>query len=631
MILGTPTRPSSTAAILHRAWPLICLIAGVALSSSHPSTCHWLGVSLIALAALGLGARWPLRGQGLSPASRPTDGDALWHAWQQGCEDAVMVLAQRSDPMGRFMGYEVVSANARAQALFQPAGSVAGQPLTDVLPAGLPESFHERLSSAWRSGCTQVDEHALMGRAGAPARWYSHQMIPLADRLILVSRDTSEAHQTLAALREQEAFYRSLVDSLPMAVFARSARPHNAGEYVVWNRMTAEIMNLPAEQALGQHPHDILSPDMARRSVAIDEDIARTPRVAQFPSLAYQTPTGERLVDLTKAPIYGVDGQLDHILSIAVDITSQRQAADQLRLASRVIEETGDAIVVSDALDRVVMVNPAFLRMSGLDSEDIVGRDAELLGLAPLREAYLPGLAARLALGERWTGESPLAGPDGRLLETWLSISALRNEAQQVTQHIRVFSDISTLKAQQRELSELARRDSLTGLPNRRVFGERLRQAMSRAQRHPQTLAVMYVDLDGFKAINDRLGHAAGDRLLNEVARRLEASVRTTDCVCRLSGDEFTVILENAGHPEEVTLIAQRILARLAQPCQLGADTVFARASIGAAVCQPGDDMDALCQRADAAMYGAKHAGKGRFVLAWPGDATAPLPQTGTC
>ena len=176
-------------------------------------------------------------------------------------------------------------------------------------------------------------------------------------------------------------------------------------------------------------------------------------------------------------------------------------------------------------------------------------------------------------------------------------------------------NDISRLKAQQRELAEQARRDSLTGLPNRREFSDRMRLAMARARRQPHTLALMYVDLDGFKAINDQLGHAAGDRLLIEVARRMEDCVRTTDCVCRLSGDEFTVILEGAGHPDEVTRIANRIIERLAQPCQIDAHTVQARASLGAAMWTEDEDMDALCQRADTAMYAAKHAGKGRFVL----------------
>ncbi|WP_290903996.1 diguanylate cyclase [Aquabacterium sp.] len=618
MRMGTPTRPLSAPASpprLRLAIPLIGLIAGLALTSSHHPAWQWVGVSLSLCAAW---AGWRAR-----PATRGSAGgldDAVWQAWLEGSQDAVMVLTPRHDPLGRFMGHMVAQANAPAQALFLPDGlALVGQRLQDVLPAGMPESFHERLHMAWEGRQPQVDEHALhpghaLGQGEAP-RWLSHQMIPLPGGVALISRDTSAAHHAIEALHEQESFYRCLVDHLPMAVFARSARAHNAGRYVVWNREAAEVMQLSAEQVLGKRPEDILPPEMVERGRALDQALAQQPRVHHFPNLIYQTPQGPRVVDLIKAPIYGVDGQLDHILSIAQDVTVQRQAADQLRLASRVIDETGDAVMVTDAMDRVVMVNPAFLRMSGLRHHEVIGHDAELLGLAPLRETHLIGVQETLRGGPRWAGESPLVGPDGLLLETWLSVSVLRNEAQQVTQHIRVFNDISRLKAQQRELTEQARRDSLTGLPNRREFSDRLRLAMARARRQPQTLALMYVDLDGFKAINDQLGHAAGDRLLVEVARRMEDCVRTTDCVCRLSGDEFTVILEGAGHPDEVTRIANRIIERLAQPCQIDAHTVQARASLGAALWARDEDLDALCQRADTAMYAAKHAGKGRFVL----------------
>lgn len=617
MRMGMPTRPPSATSPLSGLGSLICLIAGVALTSSHEPVLPWLGASLAAVAGWAI---WRQRHRLSQALHTATSTDEVWQTWLSGSQDAVMVLERRHDALGQFMGHVVIQANARAQALFLPGGPpLVHQLLPDVLPPGLHPSFHQRLQAAWDSGQPQVDEHVLHPQAADPAptvRWLNHQMIPLPNGVVLVSRDTSEVHHSIKAMREQETFYRSLVDSLPMAVFARSTRAHNAGRYVVWNRQAADIMQLGADEVLGRRPEEVLPAHLIERGLALDQAVVDDPRVHQFNNLVYQTPTGERLVDLIKAPVHGVDGQIDHILSIALDVTAQRHAAEQLRLASRVIDETGDAVVVSDAQDRVVMVNPAFLRMSGLHRHEVVGHDAERLGLAPLRESHLAGIQETLDGGPRWSGESPLVGPGGRLLETWLSVIMLRNGSQDVTQHIRVFSDISTLKAQQRELADQARRDSLTGLPNRRVFGERLRQAAARARRQPQTLAVMYVDLDGFKTINDQLGHAAGDRLLIEVANRLEACVRTTDCVCRLSGDEFTIILEGAGHPDEVHRIAQRILDRLAQPCHIGSDTVHPQASLGAALLVRNEDPDALCHRADAAMYAAKHAGKGRFVLA---------------
>lgn len=284
-------------------------------------------------------------------------------------------------------------------------------------------------------------------------------------------------------------------------------------------------------------------------------------------------------------------------------------------LSSQVLQACGDAVVVSDGLDRIVMVNPAFLTMTGLSPSEVVGHSAELLGMAPLRDSHLNGVRNALQAALRWSGESTQTCADGQQIDTCLTVTALRNEAGQITQHIRTFNDITALKQQQRVLAEQARHDSLTGLPNRRAFTERLQQAMSRARRQPQTLAVLYVDLDGFKSVNDRHGHAVGDQLLVEVGRRLDACVRLTDCVCRLSGDEFTVILEGAGHPDEVQRIGNRILERLSAPHLLDGQRVVVTPSIGGTLFILGDNANTLCQRADATMYEAKRAGKARFVL----------------
>ena len=622
MSMGTPTSPFHPA---HRASGLVslaCLAAGLALTSSHVLPVQLAGLCLAGASGwMNWRAHTRMR-RALELAHR---NESIWQACLLGSQDSVMVLERRNDLMGRFMGYTVVQANQQAHRLFRIDGlPLEGQLLKDVLPEGEHLSFHQRVRLAAETGQPQLDEQASPAPAGERRqRWLHHQIIPLPTGMALISRDTTDVHESIQAVREQETFYRSAVDSLPMAVYARSARAHNQGRYIVWNRQASEIMQLSAEQVLGKSAAEVMPSEIARRGDEHDQLVVADPRTHFFPGLVFNTPFGERLIDLIKTPVYGVDGQLDHILSIATDVTESRRAADQLKLASRVMAETADAVVVSDALDRVVMVNPAFLKMMGLSEADVIGRHAELLGLTPLREAHLPGIEAALQQGQRWSGECALVGSEGRSLETWLAVTTLRGDDQRLSQHIRVLTDISVLKAQQRELAEQARRDSLTGLPNRRVFGERLRQAMARARRQPQTLAVMYVDLDGFKAVNDRLGHAAGDKLLVEVAARLEAAVRNTDCVCRLAGDEFTIILEGAGHPVEVRRIAARILDRLSQPCQIGADTVWPAASLGAALFEAQDTPETLCQRADAAMYASKHAGKGCFML--HGDDVASL------
>ncbi len=272
-------------------------------------------------------------------------------------------------------------------------------------------------------------------------------------------------------------------------------------------------------------------------------------------------------------------------------------------------------MVISDALDRVVLVNPAYIKLCGVQAQDLLGKSAELLGMAPLRAAHLHGIDAALKDGGCWSGESSLRDVDNKKHELWLVVSTLRDDANRITHHIRMYQNIEPLKAQLRLMAEQARMDSLTGLPNRRAFSEQLFQSMSRTRRYPKTLALMSVDLDGFKAVNDTHGHDVGDQLLQHVAKRLSACVRTTDVVCRLGGDEFMVILEGAGMPHEVERIGQRILTCLSEAYTLAGHHIKATPSIGVVIHRTDESELDLLRRADTTMYAAKHAGKSRMVM----------------
>lgn len=616
-VMGAPTIIRQAACTAQGLLAGCAIGAGFVLSSSDRPLFQLLGATCLGLSIWHVWRERRRLDQQLHTGRLAED---RWSALVAGTQDAVLVLRHRVDLFGRFMGFEIADANACAHTVYGGGGApLQGRLVFDVLPGSWPPSFQERLDQCWQTGLRQEDEHAWTtlraDEAEPQTRWLHHQFIRLPDGVAIVSRDTTAMRHSLQAQHEQEVFYRTLVDSLPMAAFARSMRPHNRGRYVVWNQAAARIMQQPTEAVLGKLPTDVLPREVAERAEAQDVEVARQGCPVVHDNLTYTTPDGDRLVNVIKTPVYGADGALDHILTIATDVTEQRQAADELRLASRVIEEAGEAIVITDALDRVVRVNPAFLHLSGLTPSEALGHPAELLGMPPLRESHLPGIRQALHGAERWTGESQQVRADGRTLDIWLSVSTLRNVHNGITQHIRVFSDISVLKAQQRELAEQARHDVLTGLPNRRAFSERLRQAMARARRRPETLAVLFIDLDGFKAVNDALGHAAGDRLLQEVALRLQQCVRTTDCVCRLAGDEFTVILEGAGHPGEIHRIGQRIIDRVSADVTLLGQAVRVTPSIGAALLQADEDEETLCARADAAMYDAKRNGKARLVM----------------
>ncbi|MDO9237633.1 MAG: diguanylate cyclase [Aquabacterium sp.] len=612
MIMGPPTlnrSPSVSAPLLS------AVILGVGLALSYPQDPSVRLPGLILTGAAGLWL-WLQNRKLRGDAARMSDAQSLWDALMLGGQDAITVLTSHNDRTDRTPSYEITHANIQAHALFgQTSGALIGRSLLDLLPETLYAHLHQQLREAAQTRQPQVTEHALPHSDAHTALWLHHQIIPLPHGFALISRDTTQARRSIEAVREKEAFYCTLIDCLPMAVFARSTRPSTAGEYVLWNKAAEQVMQLPAQIILGQKANQSLPPEVTKQGDEQDLCVLREPGIHRFPNLIYRTLGGDRVVDLIKVPVYGVDGEVDHILSIANDVTDQKTAAEQLKLASRVIEETGDAVVVSDAVDRIVMVNPAFLNLTGMSPSEVVGRSAELLGMSPLRESHLVGVNHALGMGRRWSGESTQVCQDGRSLDIWLSVSTLRNGLEKITQHIRVFSDISVLKTQQRELIEQASHDSLTGLPNRRAFGERLAQAMARSRRNQQELAVLFVDLDGFKAVNDRYGHAAGDAVLTEVAKRLLHCVRLTDCVCRLGGDEFTVILEGVGPEPELVRICQRILDSVSKPHVFEQEQVIVSPSIGAAMYDTGETPEALCHRADESMYAAKHAGKAGFVL----------------
>ncbi len=622
--MGTPTlHPRLRAAT---EWlSLSSLALGVVLSSSVNFTLHCLGLAAVAAGAL---IAW-FSHLGMRKELAQAEADAMtWRCWQAVSDDAVLVL---DAPAGGWAGWSpqasdvsgplLSTLNATAEAWSLPT---APRPaiLASLWPREAVAPLLDTIATLVHSQDAPDHSPSLSCEVSMPShdkgqtRWWQHRVMRCGDRVIVQTRDISEAKSAIKALHEREAFYRTLVDSLPMGVIARSTQPHTAGQYIVWNKRASEVLRVQPEHILGTKGEHLLPEAWIDLANQQDLKVLREPGMHHFSGLSFPTPKGERIVDLIKTPVYDADGDVDHILVIAQDVTAQRQAAEQLKLASRVVEETGDAVVVSDAVDRVVMVNPAFLRLTGIQPAEAIGQNAELLGLPPLRESHLPGVIGALKQGERWSGESSQTCQDGRQLDTWLSVSTVRNAGQAVTQHIRVFSDISVLKAHQRELAEQARNDSLTGLPNRRAFGEQLNQAMARARRGTRALAVLFIDLDGFKAVNDQHGHAAGDELLIGVARRLQDCVRLTDTVCRLAGDEFTVILEGAGLPDEVAIVCGRILERLRLPHQINGHALVAGPSIGAASFEAGDTADTLCDRADSAMYTAKKAGKSRYVLA---------------
>ncbi len=289
----------------------------------------------------------------------------------------------------------------------------------------------------------------------------------------------------------------------------------------------------------------------------------------------------------------------------------------QQALLARALEGAANAIFVADRDGRIVWVNAAFCRQSGYASEEVIGRTPRLLKSGMQGPEFYRGLWESILSGRPWQGELVERGRDGSLYTVSQVISPLLDARSRVTHFMAIQHDISASVRERDEIRQLAYHDSLTGLPNRALFLQLLGQAIGSADSERRRLAVLFLDLDYFKKVNDALGHAAGDRLLVAVADRLRAAVRKTDTVARMSGDEFTILLPNLDGTGVARALAKKLAASIAQPFALGEQKIETSVSIGIGLYPDnGNTAETLLARADAAMYQAKTNGRGSFCFA---------------
>ncbi len=296
-------------------------------------------------------------------------------------------------------------------------------------------------------------------------------------------------------------------------------------------------------------------------------------------------------------------------------MSAQLQATyGELQQAATFFENTAEAIMITDADNVIVGVNPAFCRITGYDEREVLGRDPGMLSSGRHDEAFYRHMKESLEHEGRWQGEIWNRRKDGEIYAEWLSIVAIKDDAGELAQYMSLFSDITKRKQDEERIWRQANYDTLTGLPNRTLFMDRLDQSLHRAHRERCRFALMFIDLDRFKWVNDTLGHGAGDALLQEASARLRDSVRESDTVARLGGDEFTVILPKIRRDQDAELIAEKILDQLQQPFLLEGREVFISGSVGITL-YPDDagDIETLVRNADAAMYRAKEAGRNAF------------------
>lgn len=303
----------------------------------------------------------------------------------------------------------------------------------------------------------------------------------------------------------------------------------------------------------------------------------------------------------------------------AVDITQRKLQEEEQKLSVLVFQNIGEGTIVTDADNHIVAINPAFTRMTGYTAEEVVGRNPSILNSRRHNEEHFHKMWQSLNATGHWQGEIWDRRKDGGLIAFWVTISTIYGDDQQPHRRVALYSDITKKKQSEETIWRQANFDPLTRLPNRRMFREQLDQELKKTLRSGTSLAVLFIDLDRFKEVNDSLGHHVGDELLVEAANRILSCVRETDMVARLGGDEFTVILNSLPSDAHIERVAQAIITRLREPFQLGEELAYISASVGITL-YPDDATAAhgLLKNADQAMYAAKNQGRNRFSYFTP-------------
>lgn len=311
---------------------------------------------------------------------------------------------------------------------------------------------------------------------------------------------------------------------------------------------------------------------------------------------------------------YAGDGTPLRIIGTSQDVTSQQEMISQMQLLASAVQYSGEAILITDAENRIITVNPAFTRLTGYEMAEAVGRNPSFLSAGRTTQEEYAQLWAGLNERGFWQGEIWDRRKDGAVYPKWMSISVIRDEEGAIQYHVAHFTDITSERAAEERLHHIAHHDVLTGLFNRFSLKGHLDQALAAARRDGTRVALMFIDLDRFKVINDTLGHHVGDEMLIEVARRLQETVRESDVVARLGGDEFVIMLTGIEHGTAVALVAEKLVLSIGCSYQIGGFDLYTSPSIGIAIFPTdGQDGQTLMKNADAAMYHAKMAGRNNF------------------
>ena len=468
---------------------------------------------------------------------------------------------------------------------------------------------------AGESGTLEFEALGLTGER----LWLDTHAVPLRDRtgniiaLLGLTRDITRRKQLENDLRENEQKLNNILNNLDAYVYLKDTQ----GRYLYANRMLCDLWESAPDEIIGNGDDSFFD----AKSTAIirlnDYRVLQGGEILKIEETSALLKTGNTATYFsTKLPLRNEQGEIYALVGISTDITERKQAEESLKLAARVFGEAHEGILITDEKAIIIDVNPTFSEITGYSREEVIGKNPSILKSDRHTPEFYLEMWNCLKLTRHWQGEVWNRKQNGELYAELLTISALCDEQGCVLHYVGLFSDITQSKQQVQMLELLAHYDPLTHLPNRAMFADRLLQGIARNKRDKTLLAICFLDLDGFKPVNDKFGHKAGDQVLIEVAERIKNSVREGDSVSRHGGDEFALLLVDIHSVEQCEQTIQRIHQAIAKPYLIEGQAVNISASSGITLYPLDDaDPDTLLRHADQAMYKAKLAGKNRYCL----------------
>lgn len=439
-----------------------------------------------------------------------------------------------------------------------------------------------------------------------------------AERMHRLWQDTlDQLSQTRSQLKEQnqelaarEVEFRTLAEHAPINI----ARFDREGRFVYLNIRMADSFDASVSDLLGHRVAELPHFD---RYEGFERLLQRTMETGEEIVIEAEVPgkNGPEYHLVHMVAECNEEGEVTGLLTMGQDISQRKKMEEDLRLAASVFDAAREGIVITDADGIIINTNPSFSRITGYSLEEVQGKKTSLLASGQQSREFYEQMWSMLIDEGYWDGELINRRKSGEIYNEHLSIAAIHDDRRRVVRYVGVFSDTTLIKQQEQQLEYSAHHDALTGLPNRLLLSDRIQQSLALARRNKEVVAVIYLDLDGFKPVNDRYGHEAGDFVLIEIARRMSKLLRVTDTVSRIGGDEFVLLLRlNKKSGCETTL--RRLVDVIALPIQYSDHVLKVSASIGVSFFpDDGDTADNLLRQSDQAMYEAKNSGRNRWIF----------------